>query len=413
VRALLALADDLTGAHGLAGRWAGRGAPVWVARTPVALRDVEGSRVLSVETRFLGEAQARAAVARGWAGLGGGGALRYQKIDSTLRGHPGAEIEGLLLATGAPWVAVLPAYPELGRQVLGGALLVHGVRLDRTEYARDPLSPAAGWSVPALFPSGLGAHASLKVVASGPSGLRAWIRRARGKGARFLSFDCAQASHVRAIADASLAEGGRHFAGAADLGGALAQRLGGAARPALKPPGLPWCILAGTVSASTYAQLSWAGQHGLFPWEPRLRRWRGAWRIARPLRHPEVVRQVFRAMAYSSLAGREDLAPWLQAQARLGKPRSVAAAEALRGLVDLGVASAGGLDRAAWFLTGGHTLAAFFDRHGLTRCRIDGELLREAPLGLAEGPEGKAWVCSKPGGFGAVDFFGKLLEAGR
>ncbi|HXC64566.1 MAG TPA: hypothetical protein VNZ67_09410, partial [bacterium] len=279
--------------------------------------------------------------------------------------------------------------------------------------ARDPLSPAAAWSVPALFAHGLRAHAPLKAVAAGTSGLRAWIRRARARGARFLSFDCAQPGHVRAIAAASLAEGGRHFAGAADLGGALAQRLGGAARPAVKPRGLPWYILAGTVSASTFAQLDWAGQHGLFPCEPRLWRWRGAWRVARPAGRPGVVRQVFGAMAYTSLAGREDLAPWLKAQARLGKSRTRAAADALRGLVDLGCSEAGGLNRAVWFLTGGHTLAAFFDRHRLLRCRIDGELLREAPLGLAEGPGGQAWVCSKPGGFGPVDFFGRLLEAGR
>jgi hypothetical protein len=88
-----------------------------------------------------------------------------------------------------------------------------------------------------------------------------------------------------------------------------------------------------------------------------------------------------------------------------------AAAAALGGLVDLGAAAAGGLGRAAWFLTGGHTLATFFDRHRLWRCRVDGELMREAPLGLAEGPGGRAWVCSKPGGFGPVDFFGRLLEA--
>jgi uncharacterized protein YgbK (DUF1537 family) len=413
VRALLALADDLTGAHGLAGRWAGRGAPVWVARGAGALRGLPGSRVLSVETRFLGADAARAAVLRGWGQLAPAGALCYQKIDSTLRGNPGAEIEGLLLATGAPWVAVLPAYPELGRQVLGGAVHVHGRRLDRSEYASDPLSPARQWRVAGLFPARLGAHAPLRTVAGPAAGLRAWIRRSRGRGARFLSFDCAEGRQVHAIAGACLAEGGRHYAGAADLGGALARRLNGPARPARPPRGLPWCILAGSVSASTFAQLAWAAERGRLAWTPRLGRRGAGWRVARAGRGAADALRVFGALAFSSLACRADLAPWLADQARRGRTRAAAAAEALQGLVDLGAASAGGLDRAAWFLTGGHTLATFFDRHGLARCRVDGELLREAPWGLAEGPGSRAWVCSKPGGFGPVDFFGRLLEASQ
>ena len=411
MRPLLALADDLTGAHGLAGRWAGRGESVWVARSAAELRRRTGSRVLSVETRFLGAEQARAAVARGWAQLGPAGALCFQKIDSTLRGNPGAEIEGLLLATGAPWVAVLPAYPELGRQVLGGAVHVHGARLDRSEYARDPLSPARHWRVPGLFRPGLGAHAPLRAVASGPAGLRAWLRRARSQGARFISFDCAESAQVHAIARACLAEGGRHYAGAADLGGALARRLRGEAVPARAPRGLPWCILAGSVSASTFAQLAWLRESGRGAWVPRLSRAGGGWRVARAGAGTNRDWRRAGALAYSSLGGRADLGPWLKDQAARGVDPASAAAAALRGLVDLGASAAGGLGKAAWFLTGGHTLATFFDRHRLRSCRVDGELLREAPWGLAEGPGGRAWVCSKPGGFGPPDFFGRLLEA--
>jgi uncharacterized protein YgbK (DUF1537 family) len=396
----LAVADDLTGAQGLAGRWAGRRGPAWVATQAGSLRGLAGPRVLSAETRFLEPAAARAAVARAWGALAPAGALCFQKLDSTLRGNPGEEVEALLMATGAPWVAVQPAYPELGRQVLGGRVLVHGRRLGATEYARDPLTPSRAESVVGLFPRHLAAHAPLAAVRGGSAGLRAWIRRARGRGARFLGFDCAEALDQARVARACLAEGGRHFAGAADLGGALAAEALGPARRPQRPRGLPWLVLAGTVSASTFAQLARLAA-GRCHWEARLRRrGRGFSVEAAPLAGLRAAWAREGALALSSLAARGDLAAWRAHGARQGRRAAGVADDAIAGLVAWGLR-----------LTGGHTLAAFYRHCGFDRCRIDGELLREAPLGLAQGPGGAAWVASKPGGFGDEAFLERFLEA--
>jgi len=412
VSPLLAVADDLTGAQGLAGRWAGRRGPAWVAASALALRGLKGPRVLSVESRFLGPGAARAAVARGWAGLGPAGATCYQKIDSTLRGNPGEEVEALLLATGAPWVAVLPAYPELGRQVLAGRVRVHGRPLASTEYARDPLTPARAERVSDLFPRALAAHAPLADVAAGGRRLRGWIGRARRRGARFISFDCAEAPQVGAITAACLAEGCRHFAGAADLGGALAAQVLGPARRPRAPRGLPWLVLAGTVSASTFTQLERLRAGGRCRWEPRLRaRGRAFTCEAAPLGGLRAALKADRALALSSLGARADLGPWRRREAARGRDAAAAAERAIQGLVAWGLRVAGSAASCGWFLTGGHTLAAFYRRGGFERCRIDGELLREAPLGLAQGPGGEAWVASKPGGFGADDLLSRFLEA--
>ena len=72
-----------------------------------------------------------------------GGRLRYVKIDSTLRGHPGVEIGAAAEASGAQLVVVTPAFPATGRTVEDGRLSVHGVPLAETEVGRDPLSPVA------------------------------------------------------------------------------------------------------------------------------------------------------------------------------------------------------------------------------------------------------------------------------
>ena len=57
---LTAVADDLTGANGLGGRWSGRGAAVVVSRFETWLRGASGCRILDAETRLLGPGAARA-----------------------------------------------------------------------------------------------------------------------------------------------------------------------------------------------------------------------------------------------------------------------------------------------------------------------------------------------------------------
>jgi uncharacterized protein YgbK (DUF1537 family) len=310
-------------------------------------------------------------------------------------------------------VAVLPAYPALGRQVLGGGLWVHGRRLDRTEYFKDPLSPAKVWRPGDLFQGAPKAHVPLSAVAGGLGPLRRGLRRALASGARFVTFDCAEGVHVENIARACLAEGCRHFAGAADLGGALAARLLGPAKPAVRPKGLPWMLLAGSVSATTFGQLeAWRAEGR--PWKARLNRdAAGGWREA-GTKDKAALRKLLRregALALSSLARRDDLRRWRATQTRLGRTAQRCAHEAMDALVRWGLAVAGGPSRCGWFVTGGHTLKALDDAAGFRRFRITGEVLPEVPLGLAEGPKESAWLCSKPGGFGPADCFTRFMEA--
>lgn len=64
-----------------------------------------------------------------------------KRIDSTMRGNIGAEIDGLLDALGPRSIAVCtPAYPDSGRTVKNGELLVNGTPLMNSQLARDPKS---------------------------------------------------------------------------------------------------------------------------------------------------------------------------------------------------------------------------------------------------------------------------------
>lgn len=411
----LAVADDLTGACDLAGNLARPGHAVNVSADPVALRGWHGSAVLDAATRFMAPAQARAAVQRAWQRLPDprGPRLHYQKIDSTLRGQPGAEIEGFLQATGAPWVAVLPAYPSLGRRVLGGELQVHGQGLMQTEYARDPLSPARGASVRALFPRGSSAHAPLALVRRGAGPLAAWLRR-RPLQARFITFDCMDDMHLRAIAGACLAAGARHFAGASALGAALARRLSGPPSPP-RPPRLPALLVLGSLSATAFAQLQQGSRDGRFVWEPRLRRHPRGFRALPParLRALRRLHSQGAAVALSSLASREDLAPWHAEGRRLGLGPQELAARSLKALAKAALAVGGPLPKALWFLAGGHTLESFCRQAGLNRLQVQGQIQLGVPLSLAQGPGAQAWIASRPGGFGGPDDLAHFVERSR
>jgi uncharacterized protein YgbK (DUF1537 family) len=403
----LGVADDLTGAADLAASLGGRGEGIWVAWEAARLRGLRRSAVLDAETRFSAPKEAFRRVCAAWAALDApaGPFLRYQKIDSTLRGNPGEEILAFAAATAAPWVAVQPAYPSQGRILRGPFLWVHGRRLDRSEYAADPLTPSRAAGPLALFPRRLGAQAPLRVVRAGVPALTRWIRARRG--VRFLCFDCLDDADMERTARACLAAGGRHFAGASDLGAALARLLDGPAHPAHKPRGLPWVLLAGSVSAQSFAQLA-SLEAGL--WIPLRRRQNGTWRVL-GRRELGVLRRRLRrrgGLALSSLASREELRHWRRRRHSM-EPQRVAE-HALEGLVRAGLAVGGGLGRAGYLLTGGHSLAVFCRLAGLERLEVLGQALPGVPLSRAEGPGGRSWLASKPGGFGGPRLLADFLE---
>ncbi|WP_245438487.1 four-carbon acid sugar kinase family protein [Rhizobium pisi] len=77
--------------------------------------------------------------------------LLYNTVDSTIRGHVGAEITAALAASGRTTAIVAPAFPAGGRTTEGGRQLLHGVPLEETEFAKDPLHPIADSNLRALF----------------------------------------------------------------------------------------------------------------------------------------------------------------------------------------------------------------------------------------------------------------------
>ncbi|ENK0837795.1 four-carbon acid sugar kinase family protein [Clostridium botulinum] len=65
-----------------------------------------------------------------------------KRIDSTLRGNIGSEIDGMLDALPKGTIAaVVPSFPEANRQAVGGYLLVNGKALEDSDAAKDGKKP--------------------------------------------------------------------------------------------------------------------------------------------------------------------------------------------------------------------------------------------------------------------------------
>ncbi|MEK5183791.1 four-carbon acid sugar kinase family protein [Solibacillus sp. FSL W7-1324] len=78
--------------------------------------------------------------------------LICKRIDSTVRGNIGYEVDTILEAIGEKAIAIVVAsFPESGRITSGGYLLVNGVPLQTTDVAKDPVNPLKQSFVPHII----------------------------------------------------------------------------------------------------------------------------------------------------------------------------------------------------------------------------------------------------------------------
>ena len=228
------LADDLTGACDCAAPFAARGARVAVRLLPGDPAPRPGPwdvLVVNTDSRNRLPAEARARVRRGASALRQAGwPLGFKKIDSTLRGHLGAEIEELLaLGVARAWVA--PAFPAYGRTVEAGRLLVHGAPLEATELRSDGLAPLAAGQIAAAFgpacePIG---RLTLALLDQGTPVVGTQVRLDRMRGCPVIVCDATEPRHLRVVArllrDREIAEPRELLVGSAGLSRELAAVL--------------------------------------------------------------------------------------------------------------------------------------------------------------------------------------------
>ena len=141
---LYLLADDLAGAHDAAISFAKRGFAVAVLSDPDRLDRFDSADivVLDTNTRSCVEAEAIERVGAACKAIQArSGTIIYKKIDSTLRGHVGLELDLVCSMMDFNLAVCAPAFPELGRTTVGGYQLLHGVPVRRADMAGPDIPP--------------------------------------------------------------------------------------------------------------------------------------------------------------------------------------------------------------------------------------------------------------------------------
>ncbi len=121
---LMIIADDLTGAADCAARWRNSGQPAEVRLTPTTESLGPGATALVSDSRHLTANAAAQQVSTTIANLNTTANLRwYKKIDSTLRGNLGAELDAALSALDKSHALICPAFPDQQRGLQNGILI--------------------------------------------------------------------------------------------------------------------------------------------------------------------------------------------------------------------------------------------------------------------------------------------------
>ncbi|MCM2579745.1 four-carbon acid sugar kinase family protein, partial [Streptomyces meridianus] len=259
------VADDLTGSNATGALFARLGLRTVTVSDPAQVpRYAAEADVLVVNTgsRHFRPADGYAAV-RAVAEPADGVPLVVKRVDTTLRGNPGRELDAVVDALTArqPSVPVrvlaVPAFPDAGRTTVGGLHLVDGVPLTRTPVAHDPFDPVRHSRIAAVIAEQSAlttAEIPLDVVEDGPDAV---VQRLRHP-ADVLICDATENAHLRTIAAAAArtaAEDGIRWItlDSGPFGAALAAELG--IRPAGTAPA-PVLAIVGSATEATHEQLT-------------------------------------------------------------------------------------------------------------------------------------------------------------
>ena len=264
---LAVIADDLTGANDAGVQFAKEGLKVQVLLGESAEeqeKELPDVIVLDTDSRAAIPDQAYERVRKA------GGLIKrltssrpavFKKIDSTLRGNLGVEIDAVMDELGFEWAAVAPAFPVNGRITVGGWHLLHQVPIAESEIARDPKTPVVESVLSKLLASQSSqsvGHVYLTDVSLGADAILQRITELRKQGARIISFDASTQTHLRAIATAVAAEGAGLWVGCAGLAEMIPSTMhwSGAKNTAESSERGPVLVVAGSVSPVTARQMN-------------------------------------------------------------------------------------------------------------------------------------------------------------
>lgn len=152
------IADDLTGANDSGVQLTEKGINTSVLfDIPEGQDNLDNGVVIDTNSRALSKEKAAFKTKQAGQFLKQAGySSIYKKMDSTLRGHIGTELQALYDVFKPEFVFIAPAFPPLGRTTKNGIHYVNGEKIAETEISNDPKHPVTESSIPKLLEKDMG-----------------------------------------------------------------------------------------------------------------------------------------------------------------------------------------------------------------------------------------------------------------
>ena len=132
--------------------------------------------------------------------------LFNKRIDSTMRGNIGIEVEAMIDSLGEDYMAIaVPVYPATGRIVVNGVMLVNGNLLLNTDAGKDTKSPIYSSNVEEILKNQFSRKIKsiyLEDVQKGEKNLSDIIKKEYDEGTKLLVFDGVTETDLENIANA-------------------------------------------------------------------------------------------------------------------------------------------------------------------------------------------------------------------
>src|SRR5262245_23097088 len=228
---LIILSDDLTGAADCGARCHQAGIATTIVLPESRGLENSGALCYTSDSRHLPADLAAARVRELAAGLGEhAGSTWYKKIDSTLRGHLGQELDALLDTLGRSCALVSPAFPAQRRGIVDGYLVIEPA-LTQPPHLPMLLARQSRRRVAAV---------GLNHVRGGAGWLGERLLAERTRGAELLVVDALDDADLQTVLEATLRTlPDALLCGSAGLVGTLAAYLAGHAPPWNDVPSTP------------------------------------------------------------------------------------------------------------------------------------------------------------------------------
>jgi len=331
--------------------------------------------------------------------------LVYKKIDSTLRGNLGAELNAVLDELDLDAVIVAPAFPEQGRTVVNGQLMVNNVPLEKSEFARDPLNPVKESHIINLIgrqTSRKIGYLSLSKVRSGDESVNHEIQRLIQEGAKIIVADCETREDLAKIAKAS-ADCNMLPCGSAGLALHVAELLNVGSRSRL-------LVVSGSTNKVTLGQIALAeDEPNIVVLDPDFNK------IFKTREELEAaIMELVNRTGEAFVKGKDVIIRAVHSEnsvleiqetgKSLGLKREQVAEKILSVLSGAVKRIAKSHRLAGLTLIGGDAAVKIMDALGASGVRIDAEILPGVPIGIViGGPHDGLRVVTKAGGFGDIN----------